>query len=128
MVHLTSLGHAGLAIATSAVAIFGFVALLSILRGRINGIHGRALLKSVSQISLASAVMGVMVALVSQVLANRLGDSRMATLANVALSIPVGAVVFYGTCRFLKVTELEMAGRALISPAQAWFSRQRAKI
>ena len=58
MVRTGTLGHAGLAIATSAVAVFGFVAQSWILRNRIGGIHGRALLRSVLQISGACAAMG----------------------------------------------------------------------
>jgi putative peptidoglycan lipid II flippase len=128
MVRTGTLGHAGLAIATSAVAMFGFVAQFWILRGRIGGIHGRALLVSVVQITLASVIMGVIVALVSRGIGAGIGDGRPAVLVNLAVSIPVGAAAFYGVCRGLKVAELEMAGRALFSPARAWFSRQRAKI
>ncbi len=54
----TGLGHAGLALSTSAVAIFGAVALFAILRKRIGGINGRALLNSIWKITLGSAVMG----------------------------------------------------------------------
>jgi putative peptidoglycan lipid II flippase len=128
MVRTATLGHAGLAIATSAVAVFGFMALFLILRRRIGGIHGRALLTSVVQVSIASVVMGLAVSVLSRTLETHLGGGRLGTLGNLALSIPVGAVVFYGLCRFLKVAELEMAGKAFISPVQSWFSRRRAKI
>ena len=47
MVRTGTLGHAGLALATSLVALFNFMALFWILRNRIGGIHGRALLRSV---------------------------------------------------------------------------------
>ncbi len=113
MVRTGTLGHAGLAIATSSVALFGFVALLWIMRGRIGGIHGRALLRSVVQIGFASAVMGVAIQLSSWGVQNLLGTSRLARLSDLAISIPVGAVVFYGVCRAARVSELEMAGRAL---------------
>jgi putative peptidoglycan lipid II flippase len=43
MIRFAGLGHAGLALSTSAVALFGFVVLFFILRARIGGIHGRAL-------------------------------------------------------------------------------------
>ncbi len=128
MVRTGALGHAGLAVATSSVAIFGFVTLFWILRGRIGGIHGRALLTSVIQITIASAVMGVIVVLVSRAAEAGMGDGRVAVLANLAVSTLAGAAAFYGLCRLLKVAELEMAGRAILSPARAWFSRQRARI
>ncbi|HSW50560.1 MAG TPA: murein biosynthesis integral membrane protein MurJ [Bryobacteraceae bacterium] len=128
MVRTGTLGHAGLAVATSSVAIFGFVTLFWILRGRIGGIHGRALLASVAQITLASLIMGVLVALVSRAAGAAMGDGRIAILANLAVSTLAGAAAFYGLCRCLKVAELEMAGGAILSPARAWFSRQRARI
>ena len=61
MVRTGTLGHAGLALATSLVALFNFTALFWILRNRIGGIHGRALLRSVLQIAVASAAMGIAV-------------------------------------------------------------------
>jgi len=112
----TSLGHAGLALSTSAVAIFGAVALFAILRKRIGGIHGRALLSSIWKITLASAVMGGAVWLASREVQNWLGVSRLGRVADLSISIPVGLVVFYGACRLLRVTELDLATRSLINP------------
>jgi len=112
----TSLGHAGLALSTSAVAIFGAVALFAILRKRIGGIHGRALLSSVWKITLASAVMGGAVWLSSRQLENWLGVARLSRIVDLAISIPFGLIVFYGACRLLRVAELDLATRSLISP------------
>jgi putative peptidoglycan lipid II flippase len=112
----TNLGHAGLALSTSAVAIFGAVALFAILRKRIGGIHGRALLNSVWKITLASAVMGGAVWLSSRELENWLGVARLGRVMDLAISIPFGLVVFYGACRLLRVAELDLATRSLISP------------
>jgi hypothetical protein len=83
---------------------------------------------SVIQITVASVVMGAIVALASHFIGAGMGEGRLAALANLAISIPLGAAVFYVVCRGLKVAELEMAGRALVAPARAWLSRQRAKI
>ncbi|MCC7174454.1 MAG: murein biosynthesis integral membrane protein MurJ [Bryobacterales bacterium] len=128
MVRTGTLGHAGLAIATSAVAVFGFVAQFWILRNRIGGIHGRALLRSVLQISGACAAMGGVVVLTSGTLQGWLGVGRAARLIDLALSIPAGAAAFYAVCRLLKVAELEMAGRALVTPVLGWVTRRRARI
>src|SRR5262249_41066283 len=57
----TNLRHAGLALTTSAVAIFGAIALFAILRPRIGGIHGRDLAASIIKISIASSIMGAAV-------------------------------------------------------------------
>jgi putative peptidoglycan lipid II flippase len=128
MVRTGTLGHAGLAIATSAVALFGFLALFWILRGRIGGIHGRALLVSVIQIAIASAGMGLAVSLVTRGIGTWIGTGRAALLVNLAISIPAGAAAFYAACRVMKVAELEMAGNALAAPLREWISRQRGRI
>ncbi len=128
MVRSRTLGHAGLAIATSAVAVFGFAALLWILRQRIGGIHGRAMMKSVIEILFASAVMGAAVWLSSHAVALWLGMSRLARLADLAVSIPLGAAAYYAVCRMVRVPELEMAAAALIAPLAAWAGRRRDRI
>lgn len=128
MVRSHTLGHAGLAIATSAVALFGFVALFWILRNRIGGIHGRAMLNSVAGILLASAVMGGAVWLSSHAMAFWLGTSRLARLADLAVSIPLGTAAYYAVCRLARVAELEMATRALTAPLAAWAGRRRDRI
>jgi putative peptidoglycan lipid II flippase len=112
----TGLGHAGLALSTSAVAIFGALALFAILRAKIGGIHGRNLASSIWRITLASAVMGGAVWLSSRGIQSWLGAARLGRLADLAVSIPIGLLVFYGACRMLRVTELELATRALTGP------------
>src|SRR5260370_6892764 len=72
MLQAIGLGHAGLALSTSAVAIFGAVALFLILRKRIGGIHGRALFDSLWRISVASAAMGGVVWCTRPLLGSRL--------------------------------------------------------
>jgi putative peptidoglycan lipid II flippase len=122
------LGHAGLALAASAVAIFGFLAQFLILQRRIGGMHGRRLFRSVAQIFVASAAMGMLVGVSSMLVRRGLGISRTARLADLAISIPVGVAVFYGVSRALRVDELEMAGRSLLAPLREWFSGRRDKI
>ena len=128
MIRTGTLGHAGLALATSLVALFNFTALFWILRNRIGGIHGRALLRSVLQISVASLAMGIAVALASHGIEAWLGVGRLARLLNLILSIPFGAAVYYGVSRALHVAELEMATSALVAPVLRWMSRHRDRI
>jgi putative peptidoglycan lipid II flippase len=109
----THLGHAGLALSTAAVATFGGVALFVILRDRVGGIYGRNLLESVWKITVASAVMGAAVVLSNHWMESWLGVDRLGRLADLAVSIPLGLVVFYAACRALRVSELELAARAL---------------
>jgi putative peptidoglycan lipid II flippase len=112
----TTLGHAGLALSTAVVATFGAVALFLILRKRMGGIYGRNLFESVWKIVLASAVMGVAVLLSSHGIQSTLGADRLARLADLAISIPLGILVFYAACRLLRVSELDLATRALAGP------------
>ena len=112
----TNLGHAGLALSTSAVALFGAVVLFAILRNRIGRIEGRALANSVWRITLASVVMGGVVLVSSHFVQQFLGAGRLGRVADLALSIPLGLLVFYGASRILKVPELYLATRALAGP------------
>ncbi|MBV9768474.1 MAG: murein biosynthesis integral membrane protein MurJ [Bryobacterales bacterium] len=112
----TKLGHAGLALSTAAVAIFGAVALFALLRNRVGGIYGRNLFDSVWKIVAASAVMGAAVLLSNHSIEGWLGANRLSRLVDLALSIPLGLGVFYTACRVLGVSELELAARALANP------------
>jgi putative peptidoglycan lipid II flippase len=125
LLRTSGLGHAGLALTTSAVAIFGAVALFALLRARIGGIYGRDLGRSILKITLASAIMGVAVWLSSHGIQLWLGLGRIARLVDLTLSIPLGLVVFYAAARLLKVSELELATRSLAGPLAKrlqWFT------
>ena len=112
----TGLGHEGLALSTAAVATFGGVALFVILRKRIGGIYGRNLMESFWKIAVASAVMGVVVLLSSRWIEGWLGVGRLGRVTDLGISIPLGLLVFYGACRVFRVSELELATRALTNP------------
>jgi putative peptidoglycan lipid II flippase len=116
LLRTTHLGHAGLALTTSAVAIFGAIALFAILRPRIGGIYGRALGTSIVKIAIASAVMGGAVWLSSHGIHQWLGPRRLASLIDLTISIPFGLLIFYAVCRLLRVSELELATRSLAGP------------
>ncbi len=109
-------GHAGLALSTSAVAVAGAAALLWILRNRLGGIHGSALLRSFWKIGLASAAMGCVALVSSRAVEGWLGHGRPGRLADLAISIPAGVLVFYFISRLLRVDELDLAMRSFFSP------------
>jgi putative peptidoglycan lipid II flippase len=109
LVKATGLGHVGLAVATSLVALFGAGALFAVLRARIGGVHGRALAVSVGKIAMASAAMGAVCAWSSHAVHAWLGASRTADVADAALSIPLGFAVFCGACALLRLSEVRDA-------------------
>jgi putative peptidoglycan lipid II flippase len=125
MVGPAGLGHAGLALSTSMVAIFGAVALLAALRRRIGYINGAELLGSLWKVSAAAAVMGCACWLSSRGIHHFLGSGKAAHLADVAFSVPLGAIVFYRAARALGAPELDSARAALAGPLARRFGKQR---
>jgi putative peptidoglycan lipid II flippase len=126
MIRFAGLGHAGLALSTSVVALFGFFLLFEILRRRIGGVYGRELAGGIGKVLLASLVMAAATALSSHGMARWLGVSQLARLADLAVSIPLGLLIFYFTCRALGVHEVDMAIRAFIRPVRRRFQRKPA--
>ena len=124
MIRAAGMGHAGLALSTSVVALFGFLQLFEILRRRIGGIHGRDLARGIGKVLLASLVMAGATALSSHGVERWLGVSQLARLADLVVSIPVGLLVFYGMCRALGVDEVDMAISAFTRPVSRRFRRK----
>jgi len=116
MVGPAGLGHAGLALSTSVVAIFGSAVLLLALRRRIGHIGGTVLYSLVAKVSAASALMGAICWVSSRGIHAALGSGKAAQLADVAFSIPLGASVFYAIARALRIAELEAAVAAVSGP------------
>jgi putative peptidoglycan lipid II flippase len=128
LLRYTRLGHAGLALSTSAVALVGFAILFEVLRRRIGGIDGRKLAESAGKVIVASAGMGLAIALLRDGIEGAWGISRLARLAELSIAIPAGLVVFYTLCRLMRVSELELALSAAAGPLRRLTSARRAKI
>ena len=109
-------GLAGLAMSTSVVAITGSLLLFTILKRRITGIYGRALLASVLRILAAAAAMSAAIWATSWLVASRVDHGRLRYLLDLALSIPSGLAVYYFACRLLRVEEMALAVDALERP------------
>jgi len=118
MVRYAGMGHAGLALSTSAVALFGFLVLFAILRKRIGGVYGRSLATQLGKVALASAAMGAVIAVSSHGMSAWLGVSQLARLADLAVSIPLGLGVYYITCQALRIAEVDSVIRAFIRPVE----------
>lgn len=117
-------GHAGLAMSTATVAVFGGVVQFLILRSRIGGIYGRALSASVMKVLFASALMSFVVFGIEWGVTQSIAPGRLRYVLTLIAGIPAGAAVFYAACRKLDVEELDLAITAFRRP----FERLRARI
>jgi putative peptidoglycan lipid II flippase len=124
LIRFAGFGHAGLALATSVVALFGFVVLFTILRARLGGVYGRELVAGFAKVAVASAAMGAVVFLASKGMERWLGVSQMARRADLVVSIPLGLAVFYAVCKLMGVTDLDMAVRAVLAPVKRRLRRK----
>jgi putative peptidoglycan lipid II flippase len=123
-VMLTRIGHmgiAGLALSTSTVALFGFLVLFELLRRKIGGVHGKVLGAQFLKIAMASVGMAAMIALSSHMVESWLGITRLAHLANLIVSIPLGLGVYYLACRAFHVSDLDMTVSAFAAPVRRIF-------
>jgi hypothetical protein len=89
------------------VALFGALALFAALRVRLGGMGGHGLLRSALKIAAASCVMAAACFTSSRAVHYFTGAGKAAQLADLAISIPLGAAVFYAAARALGVGELE---------------------
>jgi putative peptidoglycan lipid II flippase len=115
-VSVLNLGHAGLALSTSSVAIFSSIALFVIMRNRIGGIYGRNLWRTFSRVTVASVIMAAAVWAASYAVHAQLGRSAWAQLGVLAVALPLGIAILYFACRALGVQELDAAIGALAGP------------
>jgi len=100
LVDWLSLGHRGLALSISLVALLSAAALFELLRRRIGGLETPRIASGAARIAVASALMGAACEAVQRGLA-------LPHAANLAVSIPLGVGVFYAAARLLGVPELE---------------------
>jgi putative peptidoglycan lipid II flippase len=107
MIRFTGLGHAGLALAASAVSTFSAVTLLILIRPRIGGINGRALAVSTLKITAAAAVMGVVCRIAGAYFPSKVGG--------LLVGIPAGIASFWMAATALRIAELREASRLVVS-------------
>jgi putative peptidoglycan lipid II flippase len=105
MVRWAGLGHAGLALSTSLVALFGAALLFALLCGR-TGLQGGNVAANAAKITTAAAIMGSVCWVSSKAIHAAAGAGKLAQLADAAISIPVGVTVFYSAARSLGVLEV----------------------
>jgi putative peptidoglycan lipid II flippase len=114
LVKWAGMGHAGLALSTSVVALAGSATLFLLMRARLGRLHGRRLVRGAAKILAAALIMGVACRASSYGVHTVLGSGKGAQLADVAVSIPFGAAVFYFAASLFRVEELESVRRAVL--------------
>jgi putative peptidoglycan lipid II flippase len=114
LVRWAGLGHAGLALSVSVVALLSAAALFAVLRQRIGGLGGARLASSTLRIAAASALMGTVCAAAAAALPTPV--SRFAHALRLAVVVPLGVAVFYAAARALRVPELEALRAACYTP------------
>ncbi len=104
------LGHVGLALSTSAVALVNFILLALFMRLRLGRLDGRWLGRTLLKICLASGAMAAAAWLLSTQVAAHLPLAGFPLhLVQVLTALSAAAVVFYFGCRLLQVRELDEA-------------------
>lgn len=109
------IGHRGLALSVSAVALINFAVLFFFLRRKLAGIEGWGLLLAFGKVLLAALLMGAACYFLSEQLMRFLGGQALwARLVNVMISVGVGVLVFGVAAKVLRVGELEQLSAALL--------------
>jgi putative peptidoglycan lipid II flippase len=106
-------GHVGLAFSTSTVALVNFILLMLFMRRKLGSLEGRQLGGSLLRICAATVPMAVMAWLCSALAADLPIHGFMLHMVRVGVSIGLAAIVFYWSCRVLKIAELDEAINAI---------------
>jgi putative peptidoglycan lipid II flippase len=108
------MGHSGLALSISMVAIINFLVLFFFMRRKLGHLEGRELASTFLKVLAASLVMGALSWMTSYEIENRFGTEQfLLRLIDVGVSISVGLIVFYLLARLLHVSELDQITGAL---------------
>ncbi|HEX8999864.1 MAG TPA: murein biosynthesis integral membrane protein MurJ [Blastocatellia bacterium] len=119
------IGHRGLALSISAVAIVNFALLFFFMRRRLNGMESRGLFITFAKVLLASSLMGAVCWFASRQIETFLGtESLLVRLMNVGASVALGIALFYIAASLLKVRELNQMTAAFQRKFGARFRRK----
>jgi putative peptidoglycan lipid II flippase len=109
-------GHAGVALATSIVALANLTALAWFMRRRIGRLNGREIVSSFVRVMIASAAMSAAAYGSYYLLTNYLGEKALLVkLAETFVPISLAVIVFLITAKLLRIKEVETIIRAVSS-------------
>ncbi len=110
------MGYRGLALGTSIAALANAIALLALLRGRLNGLDLPRVLLVFVKIAAASAAMGAAAWTTHEYLLDIWNDGRLlARLVRVAASIAAGVLVLAASASALRIRELDEIARQVLA-------------
>jgi putative peptidoglycan lipid II flippase len=101
------LGHTGIALATSLVAVANVAWLLAVLRRRLGGVDGRAVVGTAVRATLAGAVLALVSLGTLRVVGRVVNPAAFSGAAiQVVTALAAGAAAYLGTCVILGVREV----------------------
>ncbi|MEO5859192.1 MAG: murein biosynthesis integral membrane protein MurJ [Pyrinomonadaceae bacterium] len=104
----SGIGHVGVALATSCVALVNFFALAWFMRGKIKRLNGREIFASFIKIAIASAVMSVVAYFSFHYLTEQFPVKHFSTkLVETFVPIGLAGIAFVISAKILRVSELE---------------------
>ena len=110
------MGYRGLALGTSIAALANAVALLAVLRRRLQGLDLPRVLLVFVKIAAASAIMGAAAWMLHEHLLDTWDGSGLVTrLGRVSAGIAGGVLVLAAAARILRIRELEQIGRQVLA-------------
>lgn len=102
------LGHVGVALATSSVALVNFFALALLMRKRIGGLNGREIFKAFTKIAVASTVLSAVCYFSYRLLNDSLGAKTLTVkFLEVFIPILLGGIAFAAVSKILRVGEID---------------------
>jgi putative peptidoglycan lipid II flippase len=106
-------GHVGLAFSTSTVALVNFILLTLLIRRKLGGVQGRQLVGSLLRICGATIALAAVAWMTSALAATLPLGQLSLRFVRVGAAIALASLVFYWSCRVLKIAELDEAINAI---------------
>ena len=108
------LGHVGVALATSSVALVNFFALALLMRNRIQGLNGRQIASGFARIAIASAAMSAVCYFAYNFITQQFAAKSLGVkLIEAFVPIALGGITFLVVAKLLGVSELDQLFKAV---------------
>ncbi len=128
LLRFTTLGHAALALSTSAVTITAGLLLGGLLRTQLNGIEGRYLWNRGSRVVGAALLMGLPLAFVFRTVSPWFTTSRIGYAAVLSICLPAALALFLLGAKLFGVREVEQITNVLIGLIDRTIGHSRVKV